>query len=105
MAGAIVNTAAKIGKNVILNTGCIVEHHNQIGDHVHIAPGATFGGDVRILEGVFVGLGAKVLPQTTVGEWSIVGAGSVVTKNVSARTIVVGVPAKAIKKQAGAVSR
>ena len=47
-AGVVVNTAAHVGANVILNTSCSVDHHNEIGDHAHIAPGARLGGDVTI---------------------------------------------------------
>jgi len=47
--------------------------------------------------GCFVGTGAILLPGVIIGEQSVVGAGAVVTKNVSAKTIVVGVPAKVMK--------
>jgi sugar O-acyltransferase (sialic acid O-acetyltransferase NeuD family) len=40
-SGVIINTGSRIGQNVILNTACSVDHHNQLGDHVHIAPGVT----------------------------------------------------------------
>jgi acetyltransferase-like isoleucine patch superfamily enzyme len=46
----------------------------------------------------FIGNNAVVLPGITVNEKAIVGAGAVVTKDVEERTIVVGVPAKAIRK-------
>jgi len=97
-AGAIVNPGSVIGANVILNTGSTVDHHNQISDHVHIAPGAHLGGDLRIGTGTLVGIGATVIPQRTVGDWSVIGAGSVVTKNVSSGVMVVGAPARVIRK-------
>lgn len=79
-AGAIVNPGSVIGANVILNAGSTVDHHNQIGDHAHIAPGVHLGGDVQIGTGTLVGIGATVIPQRTVGDWSVIGAGSVVDK-------------------------
>lgn len=97
-AGAIVNPGSVFGANVILNTGSTVEHHNQIGDHAHIAPGVHLGGDVQIGTGTLVGIGATIIPQRTVGDWSVIGAGSVVTKNVSSGVVVVGVPARVIRK-------
>ncbi len=66
-AGVIVNIGSTIGANVILNTACSVDHHNQIKDHAHIAPRAHLEGDVIIGEGVFVGIGATILPQCSAG--------------------------------------
>lgn len=99
-ANAVVNPGAAIGEHVILNTGCTVDHHNRIGDYVHIAPGVHLGGDVTVGEGGLIGLGAAVCPGCSIGEWAVVGAGAVVIRDVPAYTTVVGVPARAIKKEA-----
>lgn len=97
-AGAIVNPASVVGENVILNTACSVDHHNTIGDHAHIAPGAHLGGDVRIGEGALIGIGATILPQRAVGAWSVIAAGSVVTKNVADGVVAAGAPARIVRK-------
>lgn len=96
-AGAVINPASVVGDNVILNTGCTIDHHNRIDAHAHIAPGVHLGGEVEIGEGALVGIGATVLPGCVIGAWAIVGAGAVVTKNVPAHVTVVGVPARIIK--------
>ena len=95
-AGVIVNTGTTVGSNVILNTGCTVDHHNQVGDHVHLAPGVHLGGAVTISEGSFIGIGSSVIPGRTIGPWSLVGVGSVVTKDIPAHVTAVGVPARVI---------
>lgn len=97
-AGVVVNTGSSIGSNVILNTACSVNHHNVIGDHVHIAPGVHTGGDVHIGAGALIGIGAIVMPQRHVGAWSVVGAGALVHENVPDHEIVIGIPARASKK-------
>ncbi|WP_298820683.1 acetyltransferase [Chloroflexus sp.] len=99
-AGAIVNPGSVIGANVILNTGCTVDHHNQIGDHVHIAPGVHTGGEVIIGAGALIGIGAIVMPRRRVGEWSTVGAGALVQRDVEAETVVIGVPAQVLQARA-----
>ena len=99
-AGVVVNPGSVIGANVILNTGCTVDHHNVIGDHAHVAPGVHLGGEVSIGEGTLVGIGSTIIPQRHVGVWSVVGAGSLVSKDVPDRSIAVGVPARVIRRQA-----
>jgi sugar O-acyltransferase (sialic acid O-acetyltransferase NeuD family) len=98
VAGAIVNPGATIGEAVILNTGCTVDHHNQIGNYAHIAPGAHLGGEVEVGEGVLIGIGATVMPRKRIGAWSIIGAGALVCQNVPDRSVVIGVPGKVIRK-------
>lgn len=97
-AGAVINPGATLGCNVIINTAATVDHHNQIEDHAHIAPGAHLGGDVQVGEGALIGIGATVMAQRTVGEWAVVGAGAVVTRPVDNRTTVVGVPANLLSR-------
>ena len=92
-ANVVVNTGVTIGENVVLNTGCTVDHHNIVADHAHIAPGAHLGGDVRIGEGALVGIGATVMPQRSVGAWSVVGAGTLVHRDVPDFVTAIGVPA------------
>ncbi|MDA3781328.1 MAG: acyltransferase [Bacteroidales bacterium] len=87
----------------------------KIGNRVAIAPGATFiadsdpnnsklktiekyliKGEVIIKDDAWIGSNVIILPNITIGERSIVGAGSIVTKNVEDNTIVAGNPAKVI---------
>ena len=95
-AGVVVNPQSEVGEDVILNTGCTVDHHNRIGPHAHIAPGAHLGGEVTVEEGAMVGIGAIVLPQVRIGAWSVVGARAVVLKDVPPGVTVIGVPAKPV---------
>ena len=88
-----------------------------VGNHVSIAIGVRFithDGGVwifraehpelevfnRIVVGnnVFIGINALILPQVTIGDDSVIGAGSVVTRSVPARTLAAGCPARPISK-------
>lgn len=53
---------------------------------------------VHLKKGCWIGANATILPGVTIGEHSVVGAGSVVTKSVPPNTVVAGVPAKIIKR-------
>jgi sugar O-acyltransferase (sialic acid O-acetyltransferase NeuD family) len=101
-AGAVAAVDVLIGRGVILNTGCSVDHHTRVGNFSHIAPGAHIGGDASIGDRVLVGLGAVVLPGVTIGRDAIVGAGAVVTRDVPANAVVVGVPARRMDVSTGA---
>ena len=53
---------------------------------------------VRICKGAWIGAGAQIMPGVRVGRYAVIGAGSIVTKDVDDYTVVVGNPAKPIKK-------
>jgi len=95
-AGVIVNVHAHIGVNVILNTGCTVDHDCVVGDHSHIGPTASLCGGVDIGEGVLLGAGANVIPGVSVGSWSVVGAGAAVVSDLPPHTVCAGVPARPV---------
>jgi len=93
-AGTIVNPDAKIGRHVILNTACSIDHDCIIGDYCHICPGVHLGGDVHIGEGTQLGVGVSVIPGIRIGAWSIIGAGGVVVRDIPDNVVAYGVPAR-----------
>lgn len=93
LAGATIGAKAEIGKYSILNTGCVVDHECQIGCGVHVGPGATLAGLVKVGDYSFVGAGATILPRINIGKNSLIGAGSVVTKDVPDNVVCYGNPA------------
>ncbi|MCS3790616.1 acyltransferase [Aeromonas veronii] len=55
-------------------------------------------GPIILGENVFIGFGCKIMPNVTLGDWCIVGAGAVVTKSFPGYVMIAGNPAKIIKK-------
>ena len=98
MQMSVVHSDAKIDDNTIVNTGAIVEHHNVIGAHCHIAIGAVLAGNVTVGDRTHIGANATVLQGVTIGSNCIIGAGAVVLKDVSDGHVAVGVPAVAKKR-------
>ncbi len=93
-AGAVIAPEVKLGQNVIVNTCASVDHDSVLADGVHISAGARVGGRVTIGEAAFIGMAATVLTDAQVGERALIGAGALVLKDVPARAIAYGVPAK-----------
>lgn len=103
----------KIGDNVFINSnllamargGIVIEDNVQIAANVQLLTNNHDPYDRAVLEckpilikkGAWIGAGATILPGVCVGEHSIVGAASVVTKDVPDYAVVVGNPAKIIK--------
>lgn len=98
-AGAVANCCTVIGTNVILNTGCTVDHDNSIGDHVHIAPGVQLGGEVVLGDRVLVGIGATVMPRRRVGAWTVVGAGALVHTDLPESITAAGIPTRVLPRE------
>lgn len=94
MAGVAVNTGVRIGNNVIIFSNAVIEHNCTLEDHVYISPGVLLGGHVTVKERAMLGIGSIIMPQRTIGSNATVGAGSVVTRDITEDTVVVGVPAR-----------
>ncbi len=98
LAGAVLNADAEVGANVIVNTAAVVEHDCRLGDHAHVATGARLASGVSVGRGVHVGAGATVLQGLHLGEGAVVGAGAVVIGDVEDGVVVVGVPARVLRR-------
>ena len=96
-AGNLITTNIKIGDFVILNLGCTVGHDTIIKKYSAFMPSVNISGEVIIDEGVYVGTGAKIINQLEIGDYTVVGAGAVVSKTLPSHCTAVGVPAKPIK--------
>ena len=97
MPHSVVNKKTKIGSNCYLNVNSVIDHECIIEDGVHIMGSAYIAGRVNIKKYASIGANATVLPDITIGQNSIVGAGAVVTKDVPNNSIVVGNPARFLK--------
>ncbi len=117
---------AKVGKNCKISSHSFVCEGVLIEDNVFIGHGVTFINDpyprattdngalqteadwkveaTLIKKGASIGSGATILCNVTIGEHAIVGAGSVVTKDVPAHAIVAGNPARMLRQLASAAA-
>jgi acetyltransferase-like isoleucine patch superfamily enzyme len=110
---------ASVGKNCKISSHTFICEGVQIEDNVFIGHGVTFINDsypratiesgglqteadwkvevTRVEQGASIGSGATVLSNVVIGKNALVGAGSVVTKNVPPQSVVAGNPAKVLR--------
>lgn len=96
MAGTVINCCTKIGKGCIINTSSTIDHDNIIEDFVHISPGVHLAGTVKVGQGSWLGIGSIVSNNLSIISGSMVGAGSVVVKDIIESGTYVGVPVRRI---------
>ncbi|MGB2685892.1 MAG: acetyltransferase [Olleya sp.] len=96
-AGNILTCNIIIEDYITLNLCCTVGHDTKIGAFSSFMPSVNISGEVDINQSVYVGTGAKIINQLSIGENTIVGAGAVVAKTLPANCTAVGIPAKPIK--------
>ncbi|MGE6390365.1 acetyltransferase [Psychrobacter pacificensis] len=94
VAGAVINPDCIIGSGAIINTCSSVGHDCNLGDAVHICPGARLAGGSEVSDRAWIGVGSSVRQLIRIGSDAIVGAGAAVVQDVLPNITVVGVPAR-----------
>lgn len=118
--GVYIDKDVIIGDNVKIQNNVSVYHGVTIEDGVFVGPHVCFTNDrypravtadfqpaseadwtvspIKVCRGAAIGANSTILPGVTIGEGAMVGAGSVVTKDVQPYTLVVGNPARMLRK-------
>ena len=96
-AHTIITVNIEIGAHVIINLDCTIGHDAVLQDFVTLYPSVNVSGITNIGHAVELGTGMQIIQGKTVGDYSIVGAGAVVVKDIPAKCTAVGSRAKPIK--------
>lgn len=97
-AKAVVNSNALVENHVLVNNASVIEHDTRLANFVTVCPGAQVGGRVELDEGSFIATGAIVLPRLKVGKYSVLAAGSLLTKDLPDHVLAMGSPARIVKE-------
>jgi sugar O-acyltransferase (sialic acid O-acetyltransferase NeuD family) len=98
MPNVSITSKTKLGKSCCVRPGATIGHNNDIGDHTSIIAGASIGSCIKIGKGGFIGLKSCVREYTRIGQYSMVGMGAVVVKDIGEGELWVGNPAKFLRK-------
>ena len=111
-SNSVVDYGCVIGDNVKVHCNCYISQYTTLEDDVFLAPGVIVSNDPHpgpadsancmrgptIKKGAQIGCNVTLLPHITIGEHALIGAGSVVTKDVPPYTVAYGNPAKVTKE-------
>jgi acetyltransferase-like isoleucine patch superfamily enzyme len=109
---SVVDYGCVIGDRVKIHCNCYIAQYTEISRDAFLAPGVTITNDLypgqpgsaepmqgpRILEGAQIGANATILPYVTIGAGAMIGAGSVVTKDIPDGMLAYGCPAVPVRR-------
>lgn len=90
---------ATISDNCILLANSFVGHDSFLDRFAHVATNAVVGANVHVGKGVHIGSNATIREKIKIGDYSLIGAGSMVLTDVPKNSVVVGNPARVLKSR------
>jgi sugar O-acyltransferase (sialic acid O-acetyltransferase NeuD family) len=98
LANATIASHVTIGNHVIILPNAVISHDCSIGNYTCITSGVCISGGVKIGNSCYLGTNSSILGDISIGDYSLVGMGSVVLDTIEENSVVVGNPAKVLRK-------
>ena len=95
-----VSNSADIRDHVVVLPHAVVSHDCLLGEYAVVTSNVTVGSAAQVGRNAYLGTHCCMLPEVKIGEGSLVGVGAVVLRDVPARTVVVGNPARRLRDAA-----
>jgi sugar O-acyltransferase (sialic acid O-acetyltransferase NeuD family) len=93
-----ITSSVRIGNQVIILPNTVISHDDVIGNYTCIAGGVSLSGNVTVGNSCYIGTNCSIINNTIIGDYCLVGMGSVVLHNIAENSVVVGNPAKFLKR-------
>jgi len=90
----------QIGDFVSIGPRCVIGHDSVLEGHSAMAAGAILSGAVRVEQNCYIGSGATIRQQLRIGRGCLIGLGAVVVSDVASEAVMVGNPARPLRKKA-----
>lgn len=97
--GVRVAPNAKIGCFSMLNLNVTIGHDSVLRDYIMVNPGTNISGNVTIDDGCDIGTGVRIIPGKHIGANTVIGAGSVIIRDIPGNCTVVGNPGRILEKK------
>ena len=97
--GVVVNANSAIGDHCFLNTNSSLGHDGELQDYSSLAPRVCVGGNFKLGKYSAICIGTHIIEDIVIEEHSVIGAGSLVLKNIEKNVVAYGSPATIIRKR------
>ncbi len=98
MANSYIGPGTTLRKCTLVMANCVVGHNDDIGELCHLSAGCNVSSYIKIGYASDIGLGAAVLEKRKIGNYSVLGANSLLTRDIGDSVIYVGSPARLHRK-------
>lgn len=88
-----ISATAKVGNNVIIETGCTIGHDVIVGDHCFFSAGVLVAGGVSIGSNSYLGVNSTIRNRVSIGKECVIGAGAIILEDTEDRSVYLGEPA------------
>ncbi len=98
MEGVVVKAGVNIGNSCVILPNSVISHDSEICDYTLIGSNVSISGGVMVNECCYIGTGAKIISDVIIGTKSLIGLGAIVLNNVEDNSVMVGNPARSLRK-------
>jgi len=87
LPNAVIEPHAQVGANTMVWSNATLAHHSSVGDHCWVAAGAVVSGYAKVLNNTFLGVGCTLVNAVTVGEFNVVGAAALISRDTKSHSV------------------
>lgn len=96
-AGTVLTVNVRMGKSCIVNLNCTIGHDSILDNYCTVHPGTNISGKVFVGERGYIGTGTKIIQGVSIHSDTVLGAGTVVIKDIKESGTYIGCPANKVK--------